>query len=50
MIDVFLNEFNDWHLHELHDVEEKFAKMKEGKDALVRPLMKGFSIDDPEVN
>ena len=40
-IDVFMNEFNDWHQDKLHDTEEMFAKVK-GAD---RPLMKELNIE-----
>lgn len=40
-IDVFMNEFNDWHQDKLHDTEEKLGKLK-GAD---RPLMKELTIE-----
>ena len=41
-IDVFLNEFNDWHQDKLHESEEKFKKLSKSAD---RPLMKPLTMD-----
>ena len=41
-IDVFLNEFNDWHQDKLHESEAKFKKLSESAD---RPLMKPMTTD-----
>ena len=34
-IDLFMNEFNDWHMEKIQEAEEKFK----GAEGAVRPLM-----------